>query len=318
MRKEGARVPEVLIATTSFGAEDVRPLRLLEERGIRYRLNPHGRRLTAAEVSMLLQEADGLIAGTEPLNAEVLREAKRLRVISRCGVGLDNVDLTAAEARGIAVLATTEAATNAVAELTLAGILALLRHLPTLDRRCKAREWKREMGRLLEACCVGIVGLGRIGKRVAELVSTFRAQVVAHDLREDREFARVHRIEYLSLDSLLRRADIVTLHVNLGPATTGLIRAEQLALMKPGALLINCARGDLVDELALAEAIRTRHLGGAFLDTFGEEPYTGPLLDLPQVLVTPHIGTYTVESRVAMEMEAARNLILFFKRNEVL
>ena len=318
MRKAGAPVPEILISTTSFGAEDQRPLRLLEERGIRYRLNPHGRRLTAAEVSMLLQEADGLIAGTEPLNGEVLQGAKRLRVISRCGVGLDNVDLKAADALGIEVLTTPEAATAAVAELTVAGILALLKHLVAHDQWCKAREWKREMGRLLDDRCVGIVGLGRIGKRVAELLSAFRARVVAHDLHEDHQFAHVHHIEYVSLDSLLRRADIVTLHVNLGPATKGLIRAEQLALMKPGALLINCARGDLVDELALAEAIRTRHLGGAFLDTFGEEPYTGPLLDLPQVLVTPHIGTYTVESRVAMEMEAARNLILFFKRNEVL
>ncbi|KRT68809.1 MAG: phosphoglycerate dehydrogenase, D-3-phosphoglycerate dehydrogenase [candidate division NC10 bacterium CSP1-5] len=314
MGKAGAAVPEVLIATTSFGAEDDRPLRLLEERGFRYRVNPHGRRLTAAEVKALLGDADGMIAGTEPLNAEVLQAAGRLKVISRCGVGVDNVDLATAEALGIAVLTTTGAATNAVAELVLAGILALLRHLPSLDRRCKAREWKREMGRLLEDRCVGIVGLGRIGKRVAELVSAFRAQVVAHDLLEDREFARVHRIEYLPLDSLLRRADIVTLHVNLGPATKGLIRAEQLALMRPGALLVNCARGDLVDEVALADAIRTGHLGGAFLDTFGEEPYVGPLLDLPQVLVTPHIGAYTVESRVAMEMEAARNLIQFFER----
>jgi len=314
MRKAGAPVPEILISTTSFGAGDQRPLQLLEERGIRYRLNPHGRRLTAAEVSMLLQEADGLIAGTEPLNAEVLQGAKRLRVISRCGVGLDNVDLAAADALGIAVLTTPDAATEAVAELTVAGILALLRHLVAHDQWCKARRWKREMGRLLEGRCVGIVGLGRIGKRVAELVSAFRAQVVAHDLLEDREFVRVHRIEYLPLDSLLRRADIVTLHVNLGPTTKGLIRAEQLALMKPGALLINCARGDVVDEVALAEAIRTGRLGGAFLDTFGEEPYVGPLLDLPQVLVTPHIGSYTVESRGAMEMEAARNLIQFFER----
>jgi D-3-phosphoglycerate dehydrogenase len=318
MRKAGAPVPEILISTTSFGAEDQRPLRLLEERGIRYRLNPHGRRLTAAEVSMLLQEADGLIAGTEPLNAEVLQGAKRLRVISRCGVGLDNVDLAAADALGIAVLTTPEVATEAVAELTVAGILALLRHLVAHDQGCRAGRWKREMGRLLEGRCVGIVGLGRIGKRVAELVSAFRAQVVAHDLHEDREFARVHRIEYLGLESLLRRADIVTLHVNLGPATKGLIRAEQLALMNPGGFLINCARGDLVDEMALAEAIRTGRLGGAFLDTFGEEPYVGPLLDLPGVLVTPHIGGYTVESRGAMEVEAARNLILFFERHEVL
>jgi D-3-phosphoglycerate dehydrogenase len=231
---------------------------------------------------------------------------------------LDNVDLAAADALGIAVLTTPDAATEAVAELTVAGILALLRHLVAHDQGCRAGRWKREMGRLLEGRCVGIVGLGRIGKRVAELVSAFRAQVVAHDLHEDREFARVHRIEYLGLESLLRRADIVTLHVNLGPATKGLIRAEQLALMKPGGFLINCARGDLVDEMALAEAIRTGRLGGAFLDTFGEEPYVGPLLDLPGVLVTPHIGGYTVESRGAMEVEAARNLILFFERHEVL
>ena len=266
---------------------------------------------------MLLQEADGLIAGTEPLNAEVLREAKRLRVISRCGVGLDNVDLAAAEARGIAVLATTEAATNAVAELTLAGILALLRHLPTLDRRCKAREWKREMGLLLEGRCVGVVGLGRIGKRVAGLLTAFGARVIAQDVREDREFASANGIEYVSLETLLRRADIVTLHVSLGPESRRLIRAEQLALMKPGALLINCARGDLVDEKALAESLQSGHLGGAFLDTFSEEPYAGPLLDLPGVLVTPHIGSYTVESRVAMEIEAVQNLIRFFERWEV-
>ncbi len=317
MRKAGAPGPEILISTTSFGAEDDRPLRLLEERGFRYRVNPHGRRLTAAEVKMLLREADGMIAGTEPLSAEVLQAAERLRVISRCGTGVDNVDLAEAEARGIAVLTTTEAATNAVAELVLAGILALLRHLPSLDRRCKTREWKREMGRRLEGRCVGIVGLGRIGKRVARLLTAFGARVIAHDVREDQGFASAYGIEFVSLETLLKGAEIVTLHVGLGPETRRLIGPEQLRMMRPGALLINCARGDLVDEKALADSLQSGHLGGAFLDTFSEEPYAGPLLDLPGVLVTPHIGSYTIESRVAMEIEAAQNLIRFFERREV-
>lgn len=299
----------VLISTSSFGQYSREPLDLLDARGIRYMLNARGRKLEAEEIASLLSDMDGLVAGTEPLTRDVLLHAPRLKVISRCGTGLDNVDLKAAAELGIQVRNTSGAHIDAVAELSLAAMLAALRHLPQTDRAVRGGTWKKPMGRLLRGKTVGLVGLGRVGKRLIELLEPFQVQVLATDPQIDRDFADVHQVKYVALDELLEQSDIVTLHLPYSSEVHHLLDAKRLLRMKPEAVVVNCARGGLVDEAALFQALQSGRLAAAHLDTFEEEPYTGPLTGLENLSLSSHIGSYAVEGRVEMEREAVVNLL---------
>ena len=303
---------KVLISTSSFGQVDPRPVQLLEEHGVEYEVNPTGLRLDPAEAVKLLQDFDGLIAGTERLGRGLLSSAPKLKVISRCGIGVDNVDLEAAAELGIRVYNTPEAPVDAVAELALATILDLLRHVSRADREIRDGTWSRPMGRLLQGKTVGSVGLGRIGKALCLLLQPFGVSILAHDPVQDQEFARTHNIRYVTLEELLRESDVVTLHLPYSREAHHLLNRGRLAQMKPGSILINCSRGGLVDEEALYELLQDGKLGGAHLDTFEEEPYSGPLTGLPNVLLTCHIGSYAAECRAMMELEAVENLLRFF------
>lgn len=268
--------------------------------------NPHGRKLSADEVVELLSQADGTIAGTEPLNARVLEQVPNLRAISRVGVGLDNVDLEAAERLGIRVFSTPEAVTDAAAELTLAGLLTLLRHVAFMDSELRAGRWTRTMGSLLRGKTVGIVGVGRIGGRVAELLQPFSPRLLGFDPHPDATRARVAGVEFVELDELLRQSDVVTLHAAAGEQ---LIGARELELIGPEGYLVNVARGTLVDEDALQTALAEQRIAGAYLDTFRHEPYEGGLRELPNVVLTPHAGSFAKEARALMETEAVENLL---------
>jgi D-3-phosphoglycerate dehydrogenase len=303
----------VLISTSSFARHSREPLEMLEAWGAQYRLNAQGRKLTADEIASLLGDVDGLVAGTEPLTRAVLQRAPRLKVISRCGTGLDNVDLAAAEELGIQVRNTPDAHVDAVAELTLAAMLSALRRLPESDRSIRAGEWKKPMGRLLRGRTVGLVGLGRVGRRLIELLAPFHANVIATDPREDPDVAAAG-VEYVTLDELLQRSDIVSLHLPYSSEVHHLIDAERLGRMKSDAILINCARGGLVDEADLTHALSEGKLGWAHLDTFESEPYTGPLRELWGLTLSSHIGSYAVEGRVQMERQAVENLIACFDK----
>ncbi len=302
-----AEPTRVLLSVSSFGAGGDHDRRKLEEAGMEVLDNPHGRRLTREEIAAAIPEVHALVAGTEPLDLSVLERASRLRVISRVGVGLENVDLNAARSLGIVVRNTPDAVTDPVAELTLGGMLSLLRHIGAMDRALRAGNWERKMGSLLRGKTVGIVGLGRIGRRLTELLAPFEVTVLASDRAPDERVARELGATYVELHELLERSDVVTLHVP-GMAKP-LIGAEELARMQPHALLVNASRGGLVDEDALVAALREERLAGAYVDTFVDEPYTGPLTELEQVLVTPHAGSYAREARARMEAEAVDNLL---------
>jgi D-3-phosphoglycerate dehydrogenase len=303
----------VLISTSSFGRYSREPLDLLEAWGASCRLNAQGRKLTEAEIGAMLEDVDGLIAGTEPLTRQVMSRAPRLKVISRCGTGIDNVDLAAAAELGITVRNTPDVHVDAVAELSLAAMLAALRHLVTADREIRAGGWRKPMGRLLRGKTVGLVGTGRVGRRLVELLEPFHVEMLACDPNEDREFARSRRVRYLPLDDLLSRSDVISLHLPMTEETRHLIGRDRIERMQPGAVLINCARGGLVDEDALAEGLQEGRPGAAFIDTFEREPYDGPLKDLENVVLSPHIGSYAVECRTRMELESVRNLIHGFE-----
>jgi len=300
---------KVLISTSSFGQYDSRPLELLKTRGFEVVLNPHGRTLKAGEIVELAKGCQGVIAGTEPLNAEVLKNLPKLRAISRVGAGLDNIDVKAAEQCGIMIKNTPHAPTQAVAELTLGFILNVLRKIDSMDRQIRSGKWKKEMGALLSGKTVGIIGLGRIGRRVAELLMPFGVKILASEPKPDRKWVKKNKVRLTSLKELLRESDVVTLHIPYTEKNRKLINTKRLKIMKRGAILINTSRGGLVDEGALYQALKSGHLGGAALDVMEVEPYHGPLKGLDNVILTPHIGSYALEARVQMEIEATKNLI---------
>lgn len=295
---------KIAITTSSFAKFSQEPLDLLRERGIEYVLNDKGRALTEDEAIEILRGCVGVAAGTEPLTRRVMEALPELRVISRCGVGMDSVDRTAAEQRGIAVRNTPDGPTLAVAELTLGYTLDLLRHVTRMDRDIRAGVWKKRMGNLLQGKKVGIVGLGRIGHAVARLFVAFGAEVAYAD-----PYAQETAYLRKDLDELLGWADIVTLHCPKPRDGGTLLDARRLSLMRRGTWLINAARGGLVDESALHELLASGHLAGAALDTFAEEPYKGPLKELDTIILTPHIGSYAKEARIRMEVDTIKNLL---------
>jgi D-3-phosphoglycerate dehydrogenase len=301
-------MPRIFISTSSFAEHDALPLNLLKAAGMDVQVNPYRRKLAPDECLSHYKDIDGLIAGTEALTAEVLKSARNLKVISRCGVGMDNIDLEIAKQQGIQVFNTPDSPTVAVAELTVGLMLALLRYVPRGDRDIRGGKWQKCMGNLLRGKKVGIIGLGRIGQKVAELVLGLGAQVVYCD-------PAVNRTDYtpMSLDKLLSQADIVSLHLSGGAKDAPLLGGRELRSMKKGSWLINCARGGVVDEEALHQVLQEGWLSGAAVDVFEQEPYAGPLAKLDSVILTPHIGSYAIESRVDMEVQAARNLIEGFK-----
>jgi D-3-phosphoglycerate dehydrogenase / 2-oxoglutarate reductase len=271
--------------------------------------NPYKRKLTESELSGLLQKEKpiGLIAGTEPITAKVLNEsAEYLRVVSRVGVGWDNVDHKAAKSIGIKIYRTPDATTQTVAELTLGLILSLLREINQMDNELKAGLWKKRMGSLLQDKKVGIIGFGRIGRRLAQLLVPFKVKIRYYDIIKIEDN---HTGKKMSLDNLLAESDIVTLHVSVSGNNDAIMNEKELMLMKKGSWLVNASRGGVVDEIALYDALSSGHLSGAAIDVFESEPYTGPLTSLSNVILTPHIGSYASEARVRMETESVDNLI---------
>jgi D-3-phosphoglycerate dehydrogenase / 2-oxoglutarate reductase len=305
--------PHIVITTSTFGKESFEPMEMLEAAGLTFTTNPYGRKLNKVETIELVREADGLIAGTELLDRDILEHLPRLKVISRVGTAMDNVDLACAKERGIPVYNTPDGPTDGVAELALGGILALLRRIPQSDASIRRGEFVKPMGRLLRGKTVAIVGMGRIGKALARLLQPFGAKILAVDPARDAEFAAAFKVEYLTLDEALPRADILALHLG-GSPKTALLGANQLARMKPGALLINVARGGWIDEAALTEALRANRIGGAYLDVFATEPYKGPLTELSNTVLTAHIGSYALECRIGMEVDAVRRVVEFFQQ----
>lgn len=297
---------KVFISTSSFAQDDSMALELLKKAGLNIQMNPHGRKLSEEEIAGLLGDTDFLIAGTESITRKVIGSAKNLKIISRCGVGLDNVDLRAAEEAGIKVYNTPYGPTLAVAELTIGLILDLLRMVPVMDRQIRSGIWKKRMGNLLKGKKVGIIGFGRIGQKVAELLIPFGAEISYFDVNTEKVYPGFN---LKSIDELLRWADIATLHCSGEQGLRPMIGKAELDNMKQGAWLINTSRGGLVDERALFDSLKSGHLSGAALDVFEKEPYEGNLSGLDNVILTPHIGSYAKEARIKMEIDAVENLL---------
>lgn len=296
---------KIALTTSSFAQYSDAPLAMLQQAGYQYELNPFGRKLTEGEAIEMLADCDGVVAGTEPLTEKVLAACPRLKAVSRCGVGMDNVDLEAAKRRGVAVRNTPFGPTLAVAELALGLALDLLRNVSRMDRELRSGTWKKRMGFTLQGKKLGVIGFGRIGRATARTFAPHGVEIGFYDPFVD----EAEEGERMELDALLSWADVVTLHCSKPEGAAHLLGERELALMREGAWIINAGRGGLVDEDALYKALESGRLAGAAVDTFEQEPYQGPLLQLGNVLLTPHIGSYARESRIRMETDAVENLL---------
>jgi len=265
---------------------------------------------TAAELARYLEGAVGMIAGMEPVTAAGIEGAATLRAISRFGVGYDNIDDAAARRRGIDVTYIPAAMEDAVADITFGLMLAVARRIAEFDHGMKAGTWPRFLAADVTGRTLGIVGTGRIGMAVAERSRGFRMPLLGYDPVPNPRFTAEMGGTYVTLDALLGQADFVTLHLPLTPATDRLMSAAQFARMKPGAFLINAARGGLVDEEALHAALTSGEIAGFGTDVFRKEPPDPhPLWSLPNVVATPHVASYTGGTVAKMSERALANLL---------
>lgn len=303
--------PRVLITQSPVGTPDRAPLDLFDKEGVDYTLNPLSRILNEEEMLEIAPAFDIIFSGTSPLSRRVIEACPNLKFISRAGIGLDSVDLLAARERNIPVSYTPDGPTPAVAEFTLGLMLSLTRSITAADRGIRDGAWLRRSGRRLENCVVGLLGMGRTSKRLIKLLAPFGPRILACDLAPDRAFAKENNVEIVDFSSLVSASDILSLHIPRTHRTKGLISAEVLGKMPQGAYLINTARGGIVDEAALHDALSSGHLAGAAMDVFDKEPYTGPLAALDNVILTCHMAASSPDCSRSMELGAAAEICRF-------
>ena len=302
---------EILIATRSFGSTSPKPFEVLTEAGLHYTRADMSQEMTEGRLIELLKGISGAIVGVVPVTAHVLENTPSLRVISMHGIGVDHIDLTAAERLGVVVANCPGTNDQAVADLTIGLMVAVARDLPRADATVRQGGWGRFEGGELWRKTLGLIGLGRIGRAVARRAIGFEMRVLVYDpyIQPNRN-QQINGVEFLELNEVIAKADFLSLHAPLTAETRHMISQRQLQAMKPSAYLINTARGDLVDEQALHRALCGKQIAGAAIDVFAEEPPTGsPLLDLENVVLTPHIGAHTREAIDRMGVMAAQNVV---------
>ena len=296
---------KIAIGPSSFASVNKTPLKVLKSKGLEVINNPYARKLTENEIIDHLQGVDGLIAGLEPLNSNVFQKSTDLKVIARVGIGMENVDMKSAEIHKIKVSNTPDGPTDAVAEMTLAAALSLSRNIVQVNRALHEKQWEKSIGMGLKNTNLLIVGYGRIGRKVAELFRIMGAQILVCDpfvTKNDLQSGE----ELLELKDGLKLADIITLHAG---GDNPILTETEFKMMKKGTIVLNSARANLIDEGALIYALDSGNVSSAWLDVFWNEPYTGKLTDYEQVLLTPHMSTYSVQCRRDMEMAAVENLL---------
>jgi len=298
----------VAIGPSSFGEVNKAPIKMLEDAGIEIIENPFKRRLTELEVLNHLKNVDGLLAGLEPLTRNVLKTVNgKLKVIARVGIGMSNVDIDAARQMGIKVSNTPDGPTEAVSEMTLAALLNCARKIAPMSHSLRAGEWNKMIGMSLSEMTVMIIGYGRIGRSVANLLSLFNTKILVYDPYLTVLENNIAGIKLVNLNEGIKRADCITLHASGDKVLLG---KKEFNYMKPGMILLNSARGELVDEEALVNAIEKQIVTSCWFDAFCDEPYTGLLTKYNEAILTPHSSTYTRKCRYEMEMQAVRNLLV--------
>jgi len=311
-------LPKVLITTIPFGDKNRLPLDLLENAGIEYLINPFNKKITEEQLADIITDFDAIIAGTEPITENVMSCASNLKFISRVGIGLDSIDLLAAQKRGVKVSYTPDAPSLAVAEFTLGLMLSLLRSIHISNFQMHQGNWHRFFGRRLEKVTVGIIGVGRIGSGVLKRLQSFgTSKIMVNDILPNRELDHDYNLDWTTKEKIYKAADIISLHIPLTHLTKNMIKKEHLLSMKPDAIIINTSRGGIVNEHDLVEVMQSGHLSGAAIDVFEQEPYDGQLRKIERCLLTAHMGSMSVDCRTRMEIEATEEIVRFFSNLEL-
>ena len=306
---------KTLITTVPFGDKNTYPLDLLKKSNIDYLINPLNKKLTEDELAEMIVDFDVVIAGTEPITKKVMDNAPKLRMISRVGIGLDSVDLLEAEKQGIVLSYTPDAPAPAVSELTIGLMLSLLRSIHTSNNELHNGKWHRFFGRRLSEITIGIIGIGRIGLGVLRHLQGFSpVKILVNDISPNHNLEREYiNIEWVDKKTIYQQADIVTIHTPLTIKTKDMIRKEHLLSMKKDAIIINTARGGIINEKDLYEVMNKGYLLGAAIDVFDFEPYNGNLREVDNCILTAHMGSMSIDCRTRMEIEATEEAVRFLR-----
>ena len=309
---------KILVTPTSLRPDkQTRALDKLREFADEIIFNPHDRPLKQSELIELLPGCDGFLAGLDYIDADVIASCDKLRVISRYGAGVDRVDLNAARAHNVAVCNTPGANAQAVADLTLGLMLSVARRIPLLDRSVKSGNWFRNTGLELYSKTIGLFGLGAIGRAVAKRALGFSMRVMAYDPYIDNDYAAKNSIISATIEQIVQESDVISLHLPLNEDTRHIISGELMKKMKRGVIIINTARGGLIEEEILPELLESGQIGGLGLDAFEEEPLVNtPLSGYDNVVLTPHTAAHTFEATENMADMAVQNLIDVLSGNE--
>lgn len=303
---------KIFVSTHPFSSTSDLPMKLIKDNNFELSVNEHGRKITSQELAQDIKDAEILIAGTEKITEDVFKNAPNLKLISRVGIGLDGVDFELCKKYDVRVAYTPDAPTMAVAELCVAMILDLARKVTQTNNNLKEKAiWDRYMGTLLYGKTVGIFGMGRIGKSLIHLLSSFNVKFKVYDINPDLAFGRLYNVEFVSKNEVLKQSDIVSINVPLKNDTLNYITINELELMQSHAILVNTARGGIINELDLYNALKKNIISGAAVDVFEEEPYKGNLKELDNCILTCHMGASTIDSRTDMEVQALEEAIRY-------
>jgi len=303
-------MPKVLITTVPFGAINRLPLDLLENANIEYVINPLNKKLTEGELLDLITDFDAVIAGTEEITESVMIAATKLKLISRVGIGLDSVDLLAAEKLNIGVSYTPDAPAPAVTDLTMGLMYSLLRKIHEANLNMHDGNWRRFFGKRLVDCTVGIIGAGRVGSGVIKNLKALGCEKILYYDKNVR-LQESQELVFAQKEEIYTTADIISLHIPLDPETKNMVTLSDMKLMKKEVSLINTSRGGIINEQDLSEALKERLIGGAAIDVFNLEPYQGILSQYDNCILTSHMGSMTTDCRSRMEIEATEEVIRF-------
>jgi D-3-phosphoglycerate dehydrogenase len=302
-----------ILVADSIAEEGIQVLRDHAQVDIKTKPSTQSAECWAQQLKAIIGDYDALIVRSQTkVTADIIQSGKKLKVIGRAGVGIDNIDVDAATKNGVVVVNAPTGNIIAAAEHTIALMLALARNVPQANSRLKSGEWRREefVGTEIRNKTLGIIGLGNVGSEVAKRAQAFGMRVIAHDPFASEDYARNLKVELVSLNQLLGESDFVTLHVPLTATTERLIGAKELAKLKPTARIINCARGGVIDEEAVVNAIKTGKLAGAAFDVFDNEPVTdSPLFKEDKIIVTPHLGASTIEAQTSVARDVAAEVL---------
>ncbi|MBR4083459.1 MAG: hypothetical protein IKK33_04155 [Lachnospiraceae bacterium] len=290
---------KVVVGASAFGDGDSMAMQLLIEKGIEVVKNPYGRKMTQEEIIEHLEGADGLLAGLEPLNEEVFEKCPHLKAIARIGIGMDNVDRVAAEKHNIKVSNTPEGPTNAVAEMTLTALLSICHNIIWASQDVHNGVWKKRLGHSISEFKIFIIGYGNIGRKTAQLFKDLGAEVMIYDKYNE-------GASTCSFEEGLRNADVISVHAS---GKDEIITPEMFEQMKDNVIILNSARGGLINEEALYKALKSGKVFAFWGDALWKEPYDGILKECENAILTPHICTYTKSCRETMELQAVENLL---------